>query len=137
MTVSNSIDPVPSNSIDHAFIRGLVVQAIIGIHPHERVMPQPVRFDILAATDARLTKGNDHIDSGITNYSRMREIAISAAAEQFQLVESLAECIAQRILQELRVAFVEVSVAKPEAFNDAELVGVCIRRTADDAVPRA
>ena len=47
-------------------------------------------------------------------------------------METLAECIAQRILLELQVAFVEVSVAKPEAFNDTELVGVRIRRTAED-----
>ncbi len=131
MTAPNSSDHEFKNSSDHVFVRGLVVRAVIGIHPHERIQPQPIRFDIEAATDARLTRGHDHIDSGVTNYSRMREIAINAATEQFQLVETLAECIAQRILLELQVAFVEVSVAKPDAFDDAQLVGVRIQRFAE------
>lgn len=117
-------------SIDRVYVRGLLVQAIIGIHPYERIEPQAIRFDIEAATDARHTAGHDHIDSGVTNYARMREIAIEASAEAFQLVESLAERVAQRILRELHVAFVEVSVGKPAAFNDAEMVGVHIRRNA-------
>ena len=113
---------------DRVFIRGLRVQAIIGIHEHERMHKQAVCFDIEASTDARLARGRDHIDSGVTNYARMREIAIVAAAEEFQLVESLAERVAQRILAELGVAFVEVRVTKPDAFQDADGVGVSIRR---------
>ena len=70
----------------------------------------------------------------MTNYARIREIAIAAAAEEFQLVESLAECVAQRVLAELGVNFVEVRVTKPDAFPDAEVVGVRIRRQAASAI---
>jgi dihydroneopterin aldolase len=83
---------------DQIQLRGLHVDAICGVLPHERTTPQPLEIDI--DVDADLTKAGatddlaDTIDYG----------ALVAAAEhvattlQPQLLEHLADRIAQAVL---------------------------------------
>ena len=118
---------------DHVFVRGLRVQAIIGIHAHERVTPQAIVFDIDATTDGSVAAGGDRIEGAPVDYARLCGIARSLAVEgRFQLVESLAEAIARAACVELRAPWVRVRVGKPDAFADADMVGVCIERTPAD-----
>ncbi len=122
-----------SSSGDHVFVRGLRVQAIIGIHPHERETPQLIVFDLDAGTNAGTAAGADHIDAAPLDYAKLRDIAREAAvAGSYQLVESLAEGIARAVCVDLRAPWVRVRVGKPAAFDDADMVGVCIERTPAD-----
>lgn len=115
---------------DHVFVHGLRVLAIIGIHPHERVSPQPIVFDIDAATATDAAAHGDHIAAAGVNYERLREIARRAAIDgEYQLVESLAEHIAREVCTTLGAPWVRVRVGKPDGFGDADLIGVVIERT--------
>jgi dihydroneopterin aldolase len=137
MTRAN--EPVLARGMrDHVFVRGLRVHAIIGIHPHERVTPQLIVFDIEAATDGSAAAGDDRIEGAPVDYARLCGIARHLAVEgRFQLVESLAEAIARAACVELRAPWVRVRVGKPDAFADADMVGVCIERTPADYVGAA
>ena len=49
---------------------------------------------------------------------------------RFQLLEALAEAIADILLQEFGARWVRVKVVKPRKFDDVQAVGVQIERTA-------
>lgn len=114
--------------IDRILISGFTVSAIIGIHAHERITPQDIRFDIELATDARRAAQTDDIGAAL-NYADVCTIVRDTAQRgAFQLVETLAERVAQRLREEMGVQWLKLRVSKPLAIADAELVGVEIER---------
>ena len=113
---------------DRVFVRSLIVRAIIGIHPHERVTPQPVRISFEMETDIRTAARTDHIGDAL-DYARAADLVAALTRDgRFFLIETLAERIAERLLAEFRCEQVRVEVEKPEALADAASVGISIER---------
>jgi dihydroneopterin aldolase len=113
---------------DRVFVRSLIVRAIIGIHPHERVTPQPVRISFEMETDIRAAARTDHISDAL-DYSRAADLVAALTRDgRFFLIETLAERIAERLLAEFRCDQVWVEVEKTEALADAASVGISIER---------
>jgi len=114
--------------MDHIFIRGLRFESLIGFHKRERVAPQPLQVDLeigIANADVFASdKVADCIDYDKVA-TRIRELA---AAEQFNLVEALAERIARAVLREFGAAWVKVTVAKLGILKNTDLVGVTVER---------
>jgi 7,8-dihydroneopterin aldolase/epimerase/oxygenase len=121
--------PIASTArgLRRVFIRDLVLQASIGVHPHEHVRRQRVRVNLdLAVIDDG--PGPDHL-SHVVDYeavaSRVRGVV---EAGHVRLAETLAERIAEVCLVDSRVKLVRVRVEKLDIFADAEAVGVEIER---------
>lgn len=110
------------------FVRSLTVSAILGIHPEEREQPQPVRISFAMATDASTPARSDDIAQAVDYAAAASRVAALTVAGRFNLVETLAEHIAQLLLTEFPVQRVRVEVEKPEALADADSVGVTIER---------
>lgn len=113
------------------FVRGLVVEARLGVHPHEKAAPQRVILGIeLAVEDDAAPDGVGRDDlRRVVDYERTVEAArAAAAAGHTLLVETLAERIAESVLADSRVQRVRVTVEKPDAFADVATVGVMIER---------
>ncbi|WP_377886263.1 dihydroneopterin aldolase [Algimonas porphyrae] len=107
------------------FVRGLQIQASIGVHPHEHEQTQPVIIDIeLDMGDMALPEEDrlhETLDYGLVA-DRAEAIALQA---HVQLVETLAERIADWALSaDPRVNRVAVSIAKPQALLKADAAGV-------------
>lgn len=116
--------------MDCIFIEGLQAEALVGIYPRERVAPQVVEIDLsfaLPATPARRDDIADTIDYDAV-VKRIRE---SLCAEQFNLLETMAEFIANLLLDEFGAPWVRVSIAKPRVLDNVGRVGVFIERTKD------
>ena len=112
------------------FVRGLMIQASIGVHPHEYESTQPIIIDIeLDMGDMTLPK-EDRLHETL-DYSliaqRAEEIALEA---HVQLVETLAERIADWALSaDPRVQRCAVSISKPQALLKADVTGVEVIKT--------
>jgi dihydroneopterin aldolase len=117
------------------FIRDLVLPASIGVYPHEHQHHQRVRINIdLSVLDeggsglSRGTVGADNL-ARVVDYEaiviRAREIVGSG---HVQLVETLAERLAEACLADERVRLARVRVEKLDVFPDAAAVGVEIER---------
>ena len=94
------------------FVKGLKLEAEIGVYAHEHGIRQPliadVEMDIIAAGWERLAE--------TVNYEVIAEKARRTAAEgHFQLVEAFAERLGQMCLEDDRVTRVRVRVEKPLA----------------------
>lgn len=117
------------------FIRDLVLAASIGVYAHERGSRQRVRINIeLAVQDdgaqnfSRPAVGADDL-ARVVDYeaifNRVRAITLEG---HIQLVETLAERLAETSLLDARVRRVLVRVEKLDVFADAAAVGVEIER---------
>jgi dihydroneopterin aldolase len=117
------------------FIRDLVLTASIGVHPHEHAARQRVRINLDLTIDdqadpksSRPAIGRDDL-SRVVDYeaivTRARAIATTG---HIQLVETLAERLAETCLVDPRVAAARVKVEKLDVFPDAASAGVEIER---------
>jgi dihydroneopterin aldolase len=112
-------------------IEGLAIDAEIGAFAHERGRKQRLLIDIGIETDVRDAAAHDALEWTV-DYDRAAQIAREVAlSKHHALIETVAERIASRILDELgaRASSVSVRVEKPGAVPDARTVAVEIRRT--------
>lgn len=114
--------------MDTVFVRNLTVDAILGILPWERENTQPVRISFAMATDLRAAARSEDIAQAVDYAAAAERVAALTREGRFQLVETLAEHIAQLLLHEFPVQRVRVEVEKPEAVAAADSVGVSIER---------
>jgi dihydroneopterin aldolase len=113
----------------HVFVRGLELQARLGVHAHEKIAPQRVVIHMdLAAEDSGPDIGEDDL-ARVVDYERLVHAARAAVAQgHVLLVETLAERLAMEALEDSRVVSARVTIEKPDAFHDAASVGVTVER---------
>lgn len=80
----------------------------------------------------RLAAVRDQVEDTLDYKKVAKRVIAFVEASEFQLVETLAERIAQLILAEFAVEWVRVAVNKPGAIRGSRDVGVAIERTRDD-----
>ncbi|MDA0994387.1 MAG: dihydroneopterin aldolase [Proteobacteria bacterium] len=113
---------------DTIFLTDLKVETIVGIWDWERKIRQTVSIDIELGADVRRAAVSDDIEDTL-NYKKVaKRVQQFVADSEFQLVETMAEKIAQTILEEFPVPWVQIRVSKPGAIRGAKDVGVIIRR---------
>ena len=115
--------------MDTVFIRQLRLPAWIGLYRHEKIAPQTIEIDLEIALSGdavfKTGKVGDTIDYGVV----VEHLRALLANERFGLVESLAERIADLILEDFKSPRVKVSVAKLGVLREAKQVGVTIERS--------
>jgi dihydroneopterin aldolase len=122
--------PDAGQKLRRVFIRGLSVQARLGIYPHE-LSPQRVVIDIelLVRDDAAPAAiGPDRLERVVDYEAVVTAARATAAASHVRLAETLAERIAVGALADARVQAARVTVEKPDAFPDVAGVGVTVER---------
>ncbi len=118
--------------MDKIFLRQLEVETIIGIWDWEREVKQRVSIDLEMATDIRKAAASDSIADTL-NYKNVAKRLIAFVGDsRFQLVETLAERIAEIVVTEFDVPWVKVSVNKPGAIRGSKDVGITIERSRED-----
>ncbi len=114
--------------MDIVYIEGLTGQTVIGIDTSELHDPQPVRLSLSIGVPSIRACVTDRIEDTV-NYAAVREAIVSLLASHgLQLLEALAERIAQLVIADFGAHWVRVELAKPAKFDDVEAVGVVIER---------
>ncbi len=114
--------------MDTIFIHNLRIETIIGVFAWERKAKQAVLFDIDMATDVKRAAASDRIDDALDYKLIAKAIIQFVEASQFQLVETLAEQVAELITTNFEVPWLKLSVNKKGALRHADNVGVTIQR---------
>jgi len=117
------------SNTDIIFLQDLRVDTIVGIWDWERKIRQTVSIDLEMGADVRRAANNDDIENTLNYKLVAKRVQQFVADSEYQLVETLAEKIAETILQEFEIPWIQVRVAKPGAIRNAKSVGVLIRRT--------
>jgi dihydroneopterin aldolase len=117
---------------DSILLRGLRVDAICGVLPHERTTPQPLEIDVDVDADLAAAGASDDLADTIDYGAVTAEVERVASTLQPQLLEHLAARIAEATLAlDGRVDAVTVTVRKlePPVAQRLSTSGVRITRT--------
>jgi dihydroneopterin aldolase len=114
--------------MDIIFLRDLRIDTVVGIWDWERRIRQTISIDLEMAADIARAAATDSIEDTL-NYKRVAKRLIAYVEDsEFQLVETMAERIAEIVLDEFEVPWVRVTVNKPGAIRGSRDVGVRIER---------
>jgi len=114
--------------MDIIFLHDLRVETVIGIWGWERKIRQTVAIDLDMSADIRKAAASDSVEDTLNYKLVAKRVQQFVADSSFQLVETLAERIAEIVLGEFDVAWVRVRVNKPGAISGARDVGILIER---------
>jgi dihydroneopterin aldolase len=105
-------------------LEGLDVQADIGFHEFEIGAPQRLRVSVEVWLADLTPPAEDHPEQA-WNYDFLRtEVAELAGARRYNLQETLARAIFERVAAFNGVRALRVRLSKPDIYPDAEAVGV-------------
>jgi 7,8-dihydroneopterin aldolase/epimerase/oxygenase len=114
--------------MDVVFIEGLLARTVIGIDKGELHAAQTLRLDLAIGMPSLRACVTDRIADTV-NYAAVREAVLSLfESHGVQLLEALAERVAQIVIADFGAHWVRVSLAKPAKFDDVRAVGVVIER---------
>ena len=114
--------------MDKIFLSELKVETIIGIWEWERKIRQTVIIDLEMSADIAKAAVTDSVEDTLNYKSVAKRVQSFVADSSFQLVETLAERIAEIIREEFAVDWVKVRVNKPGAIRGSRDVGILIER---------
>jgi 7,8-dihydroneopterin aldolase/epimerase/oxygenase len=101
--------------MDLVSVRDLPVPAVIGVHDWEREITQTLVFSVDLAADVRTAAQNDDLADALDYSAVARTIASVVQEGRFQLIETAAERVADRLLAEHPVTWLRLEVRKPIA----------------------
>ena len=111
------------------FLRGLTVQAHIGIHDFELKSSQRLIIDVdLYVSFAGTSPKDDRIDE-VVDYDFVRAVVHGRVAQgHINVQETLCDDILTHLLEHTGVMAARVSTRKPDVYPDCEAVGVEVFR---------
>ena len=132
MNSQGSIQPILHRShpnIRHVFVRDLVIPALIGIHKHEKDGHQNIRINLDMEIPETENSIKDRLSDVVCYEEIVEGIREIVNTGHINLVETLADKIAARILMDRRIERVRVKIEKLDIFADASSVGIEIERS--------
>ena len=114
--------------MDIIYLSDLKIDTVIGIYDWERRITQTVSFDLEMATDIRKAADSDTIEDTLDYKAVAKRLIQFVSESEFQLVETLAERVAEIILTEFNVPWVRLRLNKKGAVRHASGVGILIER---------
>ncbi len=114
--------------MDKIFLKGLKLKAHIGIYEWEQRVEQTVLIDLEMYTNISEAANIDDINLTLNYFTVAKRIEKLIHEQHFNLVETLANTIAEILQTEFSVKKLRLTVGKPSALANAEVVGVTIER---------
>ena len=121
------------NSIKRSvLIKDFIIQEIIGIHKHEKIKKQKIKFNIVIDVDQNTIPDEKDIKS-IVDYEKItNKLKNLTKNKKYNFLESLAEDSFKEIFEDKRINSVKIKIEKPEAIKSADSVGVEVFKSRKD-----
>jgi dihydroneopterin aldolase len=119
-------DQLPALAEDRLAVRGIAVHGHHGVFDFERRDGQEFLIDLVLAMDTRGAARSDDLQDTVDYGTLVDQVRSAVASDPVDLIETLAERIADICLRHHQVTNVEVTVHKPHApiqatFDDVAL----------------
>ena len=112
--------------MDSLIIKALNVSTRIGVYDWEQRINQQLLIDIDIDTDFRACQ--EDLAKTIDYAALCEKITHFVSSKSFQLIETVANEVAELIQNEFKIAQINVSVSKPHAVKNAGNIQVIARR---------
>ena len=114
------------------FIKDFIIEEIIGIHEHEKIKKQKIKFNIVLNVNQNSAPDEKDINS-IVDYEKItNKLENLTKSKKYNFLESLAEDSFKEIFEDNRINSVTIKIEKPEAIRNAGSVGVEVFKTRKD-----
>jgi dihydroneopterin aldolase len=117
--------------MDIIFLQELKVKTLIGIYPWERNVAQTIQLDLEIALPTSHACLTDNFEDALDYALIVQRINEVLSQKHFNLLEALAEHIAQIVLVEFGSPWTKISVAKLDAIPGVKKLGIRIERRRD------
>lgn len=117
--------------MDIVYIRDLRIDAVIGIYDWEKQIHQQINVNLEMGWDNKKAAETDDIQYTLNYKEAAKLVKDLVQKSEFELVETLAEKIAELLLDKMNIPWIKVSLGKPMAVTDSKEVGVTIERSRD------
>ena len=114
--------------MDIVYIRDLRADTVIGVYDWERSIRQTVVLDLEMAWDNRRAAASDQVVDALDYAAVSQRLLAFIEDSEFQLIETLAEQVAEIVMGDFNVPWLRLRLAKPGAVSRARDVGVLIER---------
>jgi 7,8-dihydroneopterin aldolase/epimerase/oxygenase len=118
---------------DVIFIQNLQLLASIGVFEWEKQLLQKLQLDVELLTDIRPAAASERLDQTLDYAAISQRLMQLAQSRHHDLIETLAESMAQCLLTEFNTPQVTLTLRKPGAVAAADTVGVRICRQRPEA----
>ena len=114
------------------FIKDFIIEEIIGVHEHEKIKKQKIKFNIVLNVNQSSVPDEKDINT-IVDYEKItNKLENLTKSKKYNFLESLAEDSFKEIFEDNRINSVTIKIEKPEAIKNAESVGVEVFKTRKD-----
>ena len=114
------------------FIKDFIIEEIIGIHKHEKIKKQKIKFNIVLDVSQNSLPDENDIKS-IVDYEKItNKLKNLSSSKKYNFLESLAEDSFKEIFEDKRINSATIKIEKPEAIKNAKSVGVEVFKTRSD-----
>ena len=119
------------NNKDRVLIEGLTVLTTIGVYEWEKTIKQKLILDLEMSWDNKPAGESDDVSLCLDYFLVSQSVTSFIQSTQFELIECVAERVAQLVIQKFSVQWLKVKVSKPGAIANASNVAVVIERSAN------
>ena len=113
-------------------IKDFIIEEIIGIHKHEKIKKQKIKFNIVLDINQSSIPDEKDIKS-IVDYEKItNKLESLTKSKKYNFLESLAEDSFEEIFEDKRINTATIKIEKPEAIKNAKSVGVEVFKTRED-----
>ena len=121
------------NSIKRTvFIKDFIIEEIIGIHEHEKIKKQKIKFNIVLNVNQSSLPDEKDIKSIVDYENITNKLENLAKSKKYNFLESLVEDSFKEIFVDKRIDAATIKIEKPEAIKNAGSVGVEVFKTRKD-----
>ena len=114
------------------FIKDFIINEIIGMHDHEKIKKQKIKFNIVINVNQN-TLPNEKDLRSIINYEKItKKLKNLVKNKKYNFLESLAEDSFVEIFKDKRISSVKIKIEKPDAIKNASSAGVEIFKSRSD-----
>ncbi|MCX8671195.1 dihydroneopterin aldolase [Gilliamella sp. B2865] len=113
---------------DRVLIESLTVYTTIGVYDWEKNIKQKLVLDLEMAWDNKPAGKSDNVEFCLDYFVVSQSITSLIEANKFELIETVAERVAQLVIEQFSVQWLKIKVSKPDAIANAGNVAVIIER---------
>jgi dihydroneopterin aldolase len=114
------------NQTDYLIINSLNVATQIGVHEWEKRIKQSLLIDISIPFDFSLCE--DDLAKTIDYAVLCQTVTAFVESRSFQLIETVANTVAQLIEERFKISQLTIKVSKPHAVKNAGLIQVVVHK---------